>query len=159
MSLCRVPAGGGGWGVGRWELCRDPVCMAAPMSQWAGHGQRTTLGFGAGFPPPPPRLGTRLLGPWRGPVFAVAGVFAGLPAAALGARHQEGRGRLGTCRAGQTVAQAWVSALAEVGTRPHRETRRPAQPPSRLHARVGGASCRDKAQVSAHTLSKGSSNS
>lgn len=76
-----------------------PPAPTPPLSLGqAGLGQRTTLGFGARFPPAPSRLGTGLLGPWRTPIFAVPGVFAGLPAAALGAWHQEGWGWLCTCR-------------------------------------------------------------
>ena len=68
--------------------------------------KRTALGFGAGFPPTTPSLGAGLLGRRRGPVLVLPGIFAGLPAAALGAWHQECRGRLRTCGAGQTAAQA-----------------------------------------------------
>lgn len=78
-------------------------------------GPRTALGFGAGFPPSPSSLGTGLLGPRCAPIFAVPGVFAGFPATTLGARHQEGRGRLGTCRRRTRRGQAWASTRRAVG--------------------------------------------
>lgn len=80
--------------------------------------KHTALGFGAGFPPATPRLGAGLLRPWRGPILALPGVFAGLPAAALSAGHQERRGRLCTCGAAQRAAQARPPPPTAAGASP-----------------------------------------